>query len=81
MTAKDQQLFSTQDSLREAQEDLARDEVIFAGKIKELHELRDANDQLQVSHVSVSRGSVSHSMSHVSICQGLPAVMSPKMAE
>ena len=36
MRAKDQQVLKAQDSLREAQEDLARDEVIFAGKVKEL---------------------------------------------
>ena len=48
MRAKDQQLLKAQDSLREAQEDLARDEVIFAGKVKELQELREANEQLQV---------------------------------
>lgn len=48
LRAKDQQLLKTQESLREAQEDLARDEVIFAGKVKELQELRGANEQLQV---------------------------------
>ena len=48
LRAKDQQLLKTQDSLREAQEDLARDEVIFGGKVKELAQLRDANQQLQV---------------------------------
>ncbi len=48
MRAKDQQLLKAQDSLREAQEDLARDEVIFAGKVKELQELRGANEQMQV---------------------------------
>ena len=50
MRAKTQQLLRTQDSLKEAQEDLARDEVIFGGKVKELRELREANEQLQVSH-------------------------------
>ena len=48
MRAKDQSLLKTQDSLNEAQEDLARDEVIFAGKVKELQELRSVNEQLQV---------------------------------
>ncbi len=48
MRAKDQQLLKAQESLREAQEDLARDEVIFAGKVKELQELRETNEQLQV---------------------------------
>ena len=48
MRAKDQQLLRTQASLREAQEDLARDEVIFAGKVKELQELKGAAEQLQV---------------------------------
>ena len=48
MRAKDQQLLKAQDSLREAQEDLARDEVIFAGKVKDLQEFREANEQLQV---------------------------------
>ena len=48
MRAKDQQLLKAQGSLREAQEDLARDEVIFAGKVKELQEFREANEQLQV---------------------------------
>lgn len=48
LRARDQQLLKTQDSLREAQEDLARDEVIFGGKVKELAKLREANQQLQV---------------------------------
>lgn len=48
LRARDQQLLKTQDSLREAQEDLARDEVIFGGKVKELAQLREANQQLQV---------------------------------
>lgn len=48
MRARDQQLLKTQSSLREAQEDLARDEVIFGGKVKELAKLREANQQLQV---------------------------------
>ncbi len=52
LRAKDQQLLKTQGSLTEAQEDLARDEVIFAGKVKELQELREANEQLQVSCAS-----------------------------
>ncbi|DBA84427.1 hypothetical protein WJX77_002493 [Trebouxia sp. C0004] len=51
MRAKDQQLLKAQDSLREAQEDLARDEVIFAGKVKELQELREANEQLQAANL------------------------------
>lgn len=48
LRARDQQLLKTQSSLREAQEDLARDEVIFGGKVKELAKLREANQQLQV---------------------------------
>lgn len=48
LRARDQQLLKTQDSLREAQEDLARDEVIFGGKVKELAQLQEANQQLQV---------------------------------
>ena len=59
LRARDQQLLKTQNSLREAQEDLARDEVIFGGKVKELAQLRDTNQQLQVkllmSRVSLLR--------------------------
>ncbi|KAL0020541.1 hypothetical protein WJX79_010459 [Trebouxia sp. C0005] len=51
MRAKDQQLLKAQDSLREAQEDLARDEVIFAGKVKELQDLREANEQMQAANL------------------------------
>ncbi len=54
MRAKDQQLLKAQDSLREAQEDLARDEIIFAGKVKELQEVREANEQLQVSQGTIT---------------------------
>ncbi|KAL3145648.1 hypothetical protein ABBQ32_003187 [Trebouxia sp. C0010 RCD-2024] len=50
LRARDQQLLKTQDSLREAQEDLARDEVIFGGKVKELAKLREANQQLQAAN-------------------------------
>lgn len=48
LQSKAQQLSQCQLALREAQEDLARDEIIFAGKLKELHEVQSIAQQLQV---------------------------------
>lgn len=48
LRGKTQQLSSCQLALSEAQEDLARDEVIFAGKLKELREMQSIAQQLHV---------------------------------
>ena len=49
LRSKAQQLSQCQLALREAQEDLARDEIIFAGKLKELREMQSIAQQLQVT--------------------------------
>ena len=55
LQSKARQLSQCQLALREAQEDLARDEVIFAGKLKELREMQSIAQQLQVTTASLSR--------------------------